>query len=80
MGKIAVTGGAGFLGSHLAKGLLERGHELVIIDNLSAGSMENLRDLGVKQDCLVGDLREYSFAKDALRDVETVWHFAAEVG
>ncbi|MGI0085143.1 MAG: NAD-dependent epimerase/dehydratase family protein [Nitrososphaerales archaeon] len=80
MGKIAVTGGAGFLGSHLAKGLLERGHELVIIDNLSAGSMANLRDLGIKKDCLVGDLREYSFAKDALRDVETVWHFAAEVG
>ncbi len=80
LGKIAVTGGAGFLGSHLVKSLLEKGFELVIIDNFSAGSIENLRDLGVKQDCLVGDLREYSFAKSALGGAEMVYHFAAEVG
>ena len=80
MAKIAVTGGAGFLGSHIARGLLNKGHDLTIIDNFSAGLIENLRELGVGQDCLVGDLRDYAFAKDSLRGAETVYHFAAEVG
>ncbi len=80
MAKIAVTGGAGFLGSHIVKGLLDKGHDLAIIDNFSAGSVENLLDLGVSQDCLIGDLRDYAFAKKSLAGVETVYHFAAEVG
>ena len=44
--KALVTGGAGFIGSHLAELLLANGHEVVVIDNLAGGRKENLRQLG----------------------------------
>jgi GDP-D-mannose 3', 5'-epimerase len=75
-----VTGGAGFIGSHLARDLTKKGHEVTIIDDLSAGSLENLRDLDINQDCIVGDLKNHEFAKGSLRGAEIVYHFAAEVG
>jgi len=80
MGRVAVTGGAGFLGSHIAKRLIDEGHEISIIDDMSAGSIRNLRDVGVKQRVAIGDLKDYGFAKRSLRGAETVFHFAAEVG
>ncbi len=80
MTKIAVTGGAGFLGSHIVRRLIKEGHDVTVIDDLSAGSIQNLRDLGVRQKCLVGDLRDYRFARESLHRAETVFHFAAEVG
>ena len=80
MGKVAVTGGAGFLGSHIVKRLVDDGEEVSIIDDLSAGSLRNLEDLGVKEKVMVGDLRDRGFAKRSLRGAETVFHFAAEVG
>lgn len=78
--RVAVTGGAGFLGSHMVKSLTDQGHEVSVVDDFSAGSLQNLADLGVKQRCEVGDLRSYEFAKRSLRRAETVYHFAAEVG
>jgi GDP-D-mannose 3',5'-epimerase len=78
--RVAVTGGAGFLGSHIVRGLIKRGDEVAIIDNLSSGSIENLRDLDVNQQCIMGDLRNYEFARESLRGADTVYHFAAEVG
>jgi len=80
MGKVAVTGGAGFLGSHIVKRLVDDGQEVSIIDDFSAGSIRNLEDLGVKQQAMVGDLKEYGFARRSLEGAETVFHFAAEVG
>jgi len=80
MGRIAVTGGAGFLGSHIVKHLISRGDEVLIIDDLSSGLRSNLIDLSVEQDCIVGDLRDYDFAKQSLTNIDTVYHFAAEVG
>jgi nucleoside-diphosphate-sugar epimerase len=80
MTRIVVTGGAGFLGSHIVKRLVEEGNEVAIVDDLSAGSIQNLRDLGVRQECTVGDLKDYSVARESLRGAETVYHFAAEVG
>jgi GDP-D-mannose 3',5'-epimerase len=80
MSRVAVTGGAGFLGSHIARRLVDDGHEVCIVDDFSSGSLQNLRDLGVKRKCAVGDLRDYQFAKESLRKAETVFHFAAEVG
>jgi nucleoside-diphosphate-sugar epimerase len=77
---VAITGGAGFLGSNLAGRLVHEGHEVSIIDDLSSGSRENLKELGVNVECKVGDLRDYSFANDSLRGAETVFHLAAEVG
>jgi len=56
------------------------GHEISIVDNLSSGSVENLAGLGIDQDCVVGDLKDYEFAKRSLRGVQVVFHLAAEVG
>jgi len=83
--RVAITGGAGFLGSHIAKQQAAKGNEVVIVDNFSSGSVENLRDLGVTQEennCSVvtGDLRSYDIARDSLKNIDTVYHFAAEVG
>ncbi len=80
MTRVAVTGGAGFLGSHIVSRLLGAGHEVSIIDDLSAGSVQNLRDVGVRQKVVVGDLKRYEFARRSLRRAEVVFHFAAEVG
>jgi len=80
MGRVAVTGGAGFLGSHIAKRLADEGHEVSIIDDMSAGSVQNLKDAGVEQRVTRGDLKDYEFAKRSLKGAETVFHFAAEVG
>ena len=78
--RFAVTGGAGFLGSHVAKRLVDEGHEISIIDDMSAGTTQNLWDVGVKQGVIKGDLKDYRFAKRSLKGAETVFHFAAEVG
>ncbi len=80
MSRVAVTGGAGFLGSHIARRLIDDGRQVSIVDDLSAGSLQNLADLGVRRKCAIGDLRDYRFAKDSLRRADTVFHFAAEVG
>ncbi len=80
MPRVAVTGGAGFLGSHIVRRLIDDGREVSVIDDLSGGSLQNMRDLGVRRKCSVGDLRDYKFAKASLRKAETVFHFAAEVG
>jgi len=80
MRRVAVTGGAGFLGSHVAKRLVDEGNEISIIDDMSAGSTRNLRDVGVKQRVTRGDLKDYAFAKRSLKGAEIVFHFAAEVG
>jgi nucleoside-diphosphate-sugar epimerase len=80
MSRVAVTGGAGFLGSHIVRRLMDDGHEVSIIDDFSSGSIQNLADLGIRKKCSVGDLRNYQFAKESLRRAEAVYHFAAEVG
>lgn len=80
MPRVAVTGGAGFLGSHIVRRLVDEGREVSIVDDFSSGSLQNLADVGVRRKCSVGDLRSYQFAKESLRGAETVFHFAAEVG
>jgi GDP-D-mannose 3', 5'-epimerase len=80
MTKVAVTGGAGFVGSHIVKRLVRDGRDVSIVDDFSSGSLRNLADVGVRRKCIVGDLRDYQFAKRSLRGAETVFHFAAEVG
>ena len=48
MSKVLVTGGAGFIGSHIVEGLLAEGYEVVVIDNFSSGKFENIKDLPIK--------------------------------
>ncbi|MHA1482274.1 MAG: SDR family NAD(P)-dependent oxidoreductase [Candidatus Heimdallarchaeaceae archaeon] len=74
MSKIIVTGGAGFIGSHLADKLIEKGHDVVVIDNLSTGKKENLNP---KADFHNLDIRNFDEIKDLFKDVDFVFHLAA---
>ena len=78
--KTIVTGGAGFIGSHLVKKLLTLGREVVIIDDLSMGSQVNLDDLDIGLDVEKVDAREYTEVMDVMRGAGTVFHLAARVG
>ncbi len=78
--KIMVTGGAGFIGSNLAKRLIDDKKEIRILDNLSSGSLQNLLDLGVTQKVEKVDFMDYEATKKALKGVDTVYHLAADIG
>jgi UDP-glucose 4-epimerase len=74
--KILVTGGAGFIGSHIVDRLAAEGHQVRVIDNLSSGRLENLahrRDVEV----IIGDLKNPQDVQKAVRGVDAVFHFAA---
>jgi UDP-glucose 4-epimerase len=58
MSRFLVTGGAGFIGSHITTALAERGDDVVVLDNLSTGSRDNLNHLGNKIVFIEGDLLE----------------------
>jgi len=72
-----VTGGAGFIGSHLVEALLDRGHEVRVVDNLSTGNITNLDPVRERIDLLIGDLVDPEVARDAIRGVDVVFHQAA---
>jgi GDP-D-mannose 3', 5'-epimerase len=78
--KSVVTGGAGFIGSHLVKRLLDEGREVVVADDFSRGSLLNLEDLGVDVDCDKIDLTDYNKALQAIDGADSVFHLAARVG
>jgi nucleoside-diphosphate-sugar epimerase len=73
--KVLVTGGAGFIGSNLVRGLLERGDDVRVLDNFSTGSRGNLEGLDV--DIVEGELRSYERVHNAVRGVEIVYHLGA---
>ena len=75
--KSLVTGGAGFIGSHIVDKLLEMGHEVICYDNESAESNEEFY-WNDKADNIKGDIRDYHVLKDAMRGVDYVFHLAAE--
>jgi nucleoside-diphosphate-sugar epimerase len=79
--RILVTGGAGFIGSHLVDRLLREGFEVTVIDNFSNGRLENLASyLGRKDFHLVkGDIRDFNLVKDIIKEVDAVFHEAAFV-
>jgi nucleoside-diphosphate-sugar epimerase len=72
-----VTGGAGFIGSHLAGRLLRDGHEVRVLDNFSTGSRPNLALLGDAVEVVEGDIQSYERVHNAVRDCEVVFHEAA---
>jgi UDP-glucose 4-epimerase len=75
--KILVTGGAGFIGSHVVEAYLSQGHEVVVLDDLSSGRRENLPP-GVR--LIQADIRQKSLAKDlASLGIEAVNHHAAQI-
>lgn len=78
--KTVVTGGAGFIGSHLVKRLVEQGREVVVADDFSRGKAQNLLNLGIRLDPHPIDLRDYRQALASLDGAEVVFHLAARVG
>jgi UDP-N-acetylglucosamine/UDP-N-acetyl-alpha-D-glucosaminouronate 4-epimerase len=76
-GIVLVTGGAGFIGSHIASGLLASGARVRIIDDLSTGHRDNLDEIGGDVDFVQASLADEGAVKKALEDVEVVFHEAA---
>jgi UDP-glucose 4-epimerase len=72
-----VTGGAGFIGSHIATGLVERGKSVRVFDNLSTGKPSNISHLEGKIEFVKADLLDRSAVLNALKDVEVIYHQAA---
>lgn len=78
--KTIVTGGSGFIGSHLVKRLLDEGRDVVVVDDFSRGTKQNLADLNIQVECRNSDLRDYQQVAKSLADADAVFHFAACVG
>jgi UDP-glucose 4-epimerase len=72
-----ITGGAGFIGSHLVRALLERGDRVRVIDNFSTGNRSNLSGLEDDIEVVEGELRSYERVHNAMRDIELVFHEGA---
>lgn len=79
MKKVVITGGAGFIGSHLAELLLERGYEVLVVDNFSTGRPDNLKFLkdNPRLRVLEADVNDTRKIKPFFRDVVFVFHLAA---
>lgn len=77
--RILVTGGAGFIGSHTVDLLLQEGKEVVVLDNLSSGKIENLNLRHPNLEFIEGDVLEYPFLLDLLADCDAILHLAAIV-
>jgi UDP-glucose 4-epimerase len=77
-----ITGGAGFIGSHLAETLSLEGHEVVVLDDLSTGRLENISHLGKNTGfrCVIGSVTNESVVAPLVKDVDVVFHLAAAVG
>ena len=82
MARALVTGGAGFIGSHLAERLVERGDRVTVLDDLSTGTRENLRTLGGNDRFrfVEGSVLDESLVGDLVAEADVVYHLAAAVG
>lgn len=77
--RVLVTGGAGFIGSHIAYALVERGDQVRILDNFSTGSLDNLAGIENKVEVLNGDLTKHADVQKAVKGIDLVFHEAAQV-
>src|SRR5215469_1085638 len=77
-----ITGGAGFIGSHLAESLLARGEQVVILDDLSSGSVENIRHLRTNPSvhCFFESVLDRRLLAELVDESDVVFHLAAAVG
>lgn len=72
-----VTGGAGFIGSHIVRELLARGSEVRVLDNFTTGKRSNLDEVAGDVEVFEGDIRDYDLVRTAMEGVEYVFHEAA---
>ncbi|MFQ5461651.1 MAG: SDR family oxidoreductase [Phycisphaerae bacterium] len=77
MARTLVTGGAGFIGSHIATKLVELGHHVRVFDDLSSGKRSNLAHLGDRVEFIQSDMRDAQACLDACEGIEFVFHEAA---
>jgi UDP-glucose 4-epimerase len=77
MPRCLVTGGAGFIGSHLVEALAARGHELRVLDNFATGDPANLAGVRDRVDLVEGDITDLEVVRSAMRGVDLVFHQAA---
>tara|TARA_B100002003_G_scaffold252023_1_gene300425 strand:- start:5732 stop:6706 length:975 start_codon:yes stop_codon:yes gene_type:complete len=78
--KVLVTGGAGFIGSHLVDALVKKGDMVRVVDNLSRGKKNNLKNCLDKLEFFRGDLTDMSVALKSVKDIDFCFHLAAVVG
>ncbi len=77
--RLFITGGAGFIGSHIAKSLIKKGVQITVYDNLSAGRLENLGKIRSKINFIKGDVLNYKRLKEASRGFDVISHQAAQL-
>jgi UDP-glucose 4-epimerase len=77
-----VTGGAGFIGSHLCENLLASGRKVVVVDDLSTGSIKNIQHLLAEKNFkfIEGSVRDMDLMRETAEDVDCIYHLAAAVG
>jgi UDP-glucose 4-epimerase len=78
--RVLVTGGAGFIGSHLADALIARGDHVVALDNFSTGSTANIKHITKNFEIIDDDIRNADLINDTIKDVDLVFHMAAALG
>jgi len=77
--RILITGGAGFIGSHLCEFLIQRGDKVIVLDDLSTGKFENIEHIpGIE--CIIDSTLNQDIVHDLVKDVDIVFHLAATVG
>ena len=78
--RVFITGGAGFIGSHLADHYVNAGHKVTILDNFSTGSKTNIAHLDGKVTTVDGDIRNIELVESLTKDADLVLHMAAALG
>ncbi|MGY5148963.1 MAG: NAD-dependent epimerase/dehydratase family protein [Candidatus Nitrosopumilus sp. bin_68KS] len=79
MKKFLITGGAGFVGSHLAEELIRRGYSVTILDDLNTGKISNLEKIKERINFVNGDIRDVELLKDICKDKDGIFHQAARI-
>ena len=80
--RFLVTGGAGFIGSHLAEALLEAEHEVLVLDDFSTGRQQNIAQLECRKgfELICASVMEKEVTQECVRSVDRVFHLASAVG
>ena len=79
MARYLVTGGAGFIGSHVVDRLVADGHQVRVLDDLSSGRLDNLSDVRNRIEFIKGDIRDRKVVAEACRGTDYIIHEAARL-